>query len=40
METLIYSARSCGAILHVMTVVPSFDNATLESIFPVGYKAI
>jgi hypothetical protein len=40
METLIYPARSCGAILHVMNVVPSYDCLMLESVFTVGYKAI
>ena len=38
LETAIYLARSCGARLHVMTVVPSFDYPTVESFFPVGYE--
>jgi hypothetical protein len=36
----IYPARSCGAILHVMNVVPSYDCLMLESVFTVGCKAI
>jgi len=38
LETAIYLARSCGARLHVMTVVPSFDYPTVESFFPVGFE--
>ena len=38
LETAIYLARSCGARLHVMTVVPSFDYPTVESFFPVDFE--
>jgi nucleotide-binding universal stress UspA family protein len=38
LETGIYLARSCGARLHVMTVVPSFDYPMVESFFPVDYE--
>ena len=38
LETAVYLARSCGAKLHVMTVVPSFDYPTVESFFPVGFE--
>lgn len=38
LETAIYLAQSCGARLHVMTVVPSFDYPTVESFFPVGFE--
>ena len=38
LETAIYLARNCGARLHVMTVVPSFDYPMVESFFPVGYE--
>ena len=38
LETAIYLARNCGARLHVMTVVPSFDYPMVESFFPVDYE--
>jgi nucleotide-binding universal stress UspA family protein len=38
LETAIYLARNCGAKLHVMTVVPSFDYPTVESFFPVDFE--
>jgi nucleotide-binding universal stress UspA family protein len=38
LETAIYLARSCGARLHVMTVVPSFDYPVVESFFPVDFE--
>jgi len=38
LETAIYLARNCGARLHVMTVVPSFDYPAVESFFPVDYE--
>lgn len=38
LETAVYLARSCGARLHVMTVVPSFDYAAVESFFPPDFE--
>ncbi len=38
LETAIYLARNCGARLHVMTVVPSFDFPVVESFFPVDFE--
>lgn len=38
LETGIYLARSCGATLHLMTVVPGFDYPTVESFFPVDFE--
>jgi nucleotide-binding universal stress UspA family protein len=38
LEAAIYLARNCGAQLHVMTVVPSFDYPTVESFFPVDFE--
>jgi nucleotide-binding universal stress UspA family protein len=38
LEAAIYLARSCGARLHVMTVVPSFDYAAVESFFPPDFE--
>lgn len=38
LEAAIYLARNCGARLHVMTVVPSFDYPTVESFFPVDFE--
>ena len=38
LETAIYLARNCGARLHVMTVVPSFDDPMVERFFPVDYE--
>lgn len=38
LETASYLARSCGARLHLMTVVPSFDFPSVESFFPVDFE--
>ena len=38
LEAAVYLARNCGARLHVMTVVPSFDYAVVESFFPPDYE--
>jgi nucleotide-binding universal stress UspA family protein len=38
LEAAIYLAQNCGARLHVMTVVPSFDYPTVESFFPVDFE--
>lgn len=38
LETAIFLARKCGSRLHVMTVVPSFDYASVESYFPVDFE--
>ncbi|MCB1758766.1 MAG: universal stress protein [Gammaproteobacteria bacterium] len=38
LETAIYLARNCGARLHVMTVVPSFDYPMVENFFPVDFE--
>ena len=38
LEAAIYLARNCGARLHVMSVVPSFDYPTVESFFPEGFE--
>jgi nucleotide-binding universal stress UspA family protein len=38
LETAVYLARNCGARLHVMTVVPSFDYPMVENFFPVDFE--
>ena len=38
LETGIFLARKCGARLHVMSVVPSFDYPSVESFFPVDFE--
>ncbi len=38
LETAIYLAQNCGARLHVMSVVPSFDYPSVESFFPVDFE--
>ena len=38
LETAVYLARNCGARLHLMTVVPSFDYAAVESFFPTDFE--
>src|SRR5210317_2096097 len=38
LETAIYLAQNCGARLHVMSVVPSFDYPSVETFFPVDFE--
>ena len=38
LEKALFLARNCGARLHVMTVVPSFDYAMVENFFPVDFE--
>ena len=38
LEVAIYLARNCGARLHLMTVMPSFDYPMVENFFPVDFE--
>ncbi len=38
LEAGIYLAQNCGATLHIMSVVPSFDYPSVESFFPVDFE--
>ncbi len=38
LEAAVYLAQNCGARLHVMSVVPSFDYPSVESFFPVDFE--